>query len=96
MPFYVLVYGADACIGYVDEVDLTSSWCSLHQFVNLLQFTRAVIDIEAGVWPAREKYTGSKRLNPHFGAHGDEETPVLIPNTEVKLISGDYTAKVGN
>lgn len=27
-----------------------------------------------------------------FGVHGDEEIPVIIPNTEVKLISGDYTA----
>ena len=33
---------------------------------------------------------------PFFGVHGEEETPVLIPNTEVKLPSGDYTAKVGN
>ena len=32
---------------------------------------------------------------PPFGAHGEEETPVLIPNTEVKLISGDYTATSG-
>ena len=30
-----------------------------------------------------------------FGAHGAEEIPVLIPNTEVKLSSGDYTAKSG-
>ena len=29
---------------------------------------------------------------PYFGAHGEEETPVTIPNTEVKLPSGDYTA----
>ena len=34
-------------------------------------------------------------LKPYFGAHGDEEIPVLIPNTEVKLISGDYTATSG-
>jgi hypothetical protein len=27
-----------------------------------------------------------------FGAHGARETPVLIPNTEVKPCSGDYTA----
>ena len=33
--------------------------------------------------------------NPHFGAHGDEEIPVLIPNTAVKLVSGDYTATSG-
>ncbi len=29
---------------------------------------------------------------PYFGAHGDEETPVPIPNTEVKLVSGDGIA----
>ena len=34
-------------------------------------------------------------LKPYFGAHGDEEIPVLIPNTEVKLVSGDYTATSG-
>ena len=27
-----------------------------------------------------------------IGAHGAGETPVLIPNTEVKLSCGDYTA----
>ena len=32
---------------------------------------------------------------PYFGAHGAEEIPVPIPNTEVKLSSGDYTAKSG-
>ena len=31
-----------------------------------------------------------------LGAHGAGETPVLIPNTEVKPSSGDYTAQVGN
>ena len=31
-----------------------------------------------------------------FGAHSAGEIPVLIPNTEVKPSSGDYTAKVGN
>jgi hypothetical protein len=36
------------------------------------------------------------RSKPYFGAHGEEETPVPIPNTEVKLLSGDHTAKVGN
>ena len=38
----------------------------------------------------------SREWKPYFGAHGEEETPVLIPNTEVKLFSGDYTAQVGN
>ena len=28
----------------------------------------------------------------YLGAHGAGETPVLIPNTEVKPSSGDYTA----
>lgn len=31
----------------------------------------------------------------YFGAHGAGEIPVLIPNTEVKLSSGDYTATSG-
>lgn len=30
-----------------------------------------------------------------IGAHGAEEIPVPIPNTEVKLSSGDYTATSG-
>ena len=37
----------------------------------------------------------SRERKPYFGAHGEEETPVLIPNTEVKLFSGDYTATSG-
>jgi hypothetical protein len=46
--------------------------------------------------PTTDNMVAEKRtLNPHFGAHGDEEIPVLIPNTEVKLISGDYTATSG-
>ncbi len=32
---------------------------------------------------------------PLFGAHGARETPVLIPNTEVKPSCGDYTATSG-
>jgi hypothetical protein len=32
---------------------------------------------------------------PYFGAHGAEEIPVPIPNTAVKLSSGDYTATSG-
>jgi hypothetical protein len=35
------------------------------------------------------------REKPYFGAHGAEEIPVPIPNTEVKLSSGDYTATSG-
>ena len=36
-----------------------------------------------------------KSLKPYLGVHGAEEIPVLIPNTEVKLSSGDYTATSG-
>ena len=31
-----------------------------------------------------------------FGAHSAGEIPVLIPNTEVKPSSADYTANAGN
>ena len=93
-------YGT-ACSNRGDKVDLTSNWCiapasvflkNLHQ--NRVQFSfwtskqglenHSAIDISA-----------RKRLKPYFGAHGAGETPVLIPNTEVKLSSGDYTATSG-
>lgn len=58
---------------------------------------RIVLDIEvrfrdhsAAIFRRLESF-----FKPYFGAHGDEEIPVLIPNTEVKLISGDYTATSG-
>jgi hypothetical protein len=53
-------------------------------------------DIEARFRPTDLFYISAKCLKPYFGAHGAEEIPVLIPNTEVKLSSGDYTANVGN
>lgn len=53
------------------------------------------MDIEARFWPTDFVYISSKRLKPYFGAHGAEEIPVPFPNTEVKLSSGDYTAKSG-
>lgn len=40
-------------------------------------------------WLEYRDYTLSSDL---IGAHGAGETPVLIPNTEVKLSCGDYTA----
>ena len=47
--------------------------------------------------PTPETIGGPRaRGKPCFGAHGARETPVLIPNTEVKPSSGDYTAKAGN
>ena len=39
---------------------------------------------------------GVRGLTVVIGVHGDEETPVPIPNTAVKLVSGDYTAIAGN
>ena len=55
-----------------------------------------MLDIEERGLAHRGVYTEPSVVTPSFGAHGEEETPVLIPNTEVKLFSGDYTAQVGN
>ena len=55
-----------------------------------------MLDIEERGLAHRGVYTELSVVTPSFGAHSEEETPVLIPNTEVKLPSGDYTAKVGN
>ena len=55
-----------------------------------------MLDIEERGLAHRGVYAEPSVVTPSFGAHGAEETPVLIPNTEVKLPSGDYTAKVGN
>ena len=46
------------------------------------------MNVEAG--------TKVKSQSLDLGVHGDEETPVPIPNTAVKLVSGDYTAQAGN
>ena len=54
------------------------------------------MDIEARFSRPLLKVGAKKcRGKPYFGAHGAGEIPVLIPNTEVKLISGDYTATSG-
>lgn len=53
------------------------------------------MDTESRFSPTLEVIRAKKRVKPLFGAHGDEEIPVLISNTEVKLISGDYTATSG-
>ena len=52
------------------------------------------MDIEARFRPT-VSIVSPKCRKPYFGAHGAEEIPVPIPNTEVKLSSGDYTAKSG-
>ena len=48
-----------------------------------------------GFYPTDLFISAQSDRKPYFGAHGDEETPVPIPNTEVKLVSGDYTATSG-
>ena len=53
------------------------------------------LDIEERGLAHRGVYAEPSVVTPSFGAHGEEETPVLIPNTEVKLLSGDNTAQVG-
>ena len=40
--------------------------------------------------------SNNRHLLLQFGAHSAGEIPVLIPNTEVKTGSADYTAKAGN
>lgn len=55
-----------------------------------------VIDIEARFFESTDfLYQHKVYEKPYFGAHGAEEIPVPIPNTEVKLSSGDYTATSG-
>jgi hypothetical protein len=46
-----------------------------------------LVEISAGPLIARDTAT-----NTAFGVHGAGETPVTIPNTEVKPSCGDYTA----
>ena len=45
--------------------------------------------------PTDHTYQHQVFEKPYFGAHGAGEIPVLIPNTEVKPSSGDYTATSG-
>ena len=86
-----------ACITLADKVDLTSNWCFSTSAGQLtIQFRAENWTSKKGVWPTTRVYVEPSVVTPSFGAHGEEETPVLIPNTEVKLPSGDYTAKVGN
>lgn len=90
------------CSHQGDEVDLTSNWCESHQLnVNLLSIlTESTCTIEIlvsrqGFWPTDLYISAQSVEKPYLGAHGAEEIPVPIPNTEVKLSSGDYTATSG-
>ena len=93
----------NACINRGDEVDLTSNWCISHMYRR--QFLKTYIemtvsnslDIEARFrgHSAIRLYRLESFFKPYFGAHGAREIPVLIPNTEVKPCSGDYTATSG-
>ena len=66
-------------------------------FKNLHHTVSISLDIEARF--RDHSATCFRRLGsffkPYFGAHGAREIPVLIPNTEVKPCSGDYTATSG-
>ena len=92
-------YGS-ACTNRGDKVDLTSNWCKSHQRQFFKKLTSKPCPL---VWTSKQglenhsaiDISARKRLKPYFGAHGAGETPVLIPNTEVKLSSGDYTATSG-
>ena len=93
MSLSVAVY---ACINTTDKVDLTSNWCVTTPVnVKIHSTCPKFFGHRSEVSPALPKKRSSETRKPYFGAHGEEETPVLIPNTEVKLLSGDYTAKSG-
>ena len=67
------------------EVGLTSIWC---EFSTVHHFDTSIL---RPVWTPichLRIFTLSRTI----GAHGTGETPVTIPNTEVKPSSGDYTA----
>ena len=87
-----------ACITLADKVDLTSNWCFSisHQSINNSIIRACVQRTSKQGFSQVAPFGNFRGAKPYFGAHGEEETPVLIPNTEVKLPSGDYTAKVGN
>jgi hypothetical protein len=79
----------------IDRVDLTSNWCIPAPPVNHYKIDRALLNERRSEAFPRLPYIGTSEEQPYFGAHGDEEIPVPIPNTEVKLVSGDYTATSG-
>ena len=85
-------------------VDLTNNRCSTPESIKNLH----LMDInrfQNGCDEVAQKSKHSERgrensfqelsLN-QLGAHSAGEIPVLIPNTEVKPSSGDYTALAGN
>ena len=72
--------------------------------VHQRQFLKTYINRDQIVWLPKRGLETTQRLlfrrlesffKPYFGAHGAREIPVLIPNTEVKPCSGDYTATSG-
>jgi hypothetical protein len=73
-------------IAFLDK--LTYNQITVHMF--------SKVNIEARFFPPTDLlYQRKVCEKPYFGAHGAEEIPVPIPNTAVKLSSGDYTATSG-
>jgi hypothetical protein len=69
-------------------IKMTYNQITVHMFSKM--------NIEARFFPSTDfLYQHKVCEKPYFGAHGAEEIPVPIPNTEVKLSSGDYTATSG-
>lgn len=79
----------------IDRVDLTSNWCIPAPIVNHYKIEDRALLNERRSKAFPRLPLGTFEEWPYFGAHGDEEIPVPIPNTEVKLVSGDYTATSG-
>ena len=51
-----------------------------------------MLDIEERGLAHRGVYTEPSVVTPSFGAHSEEETPVLIPNTVVKRPQAEGTS----
>ena len=62
--------------------------------LRLLQSCKMCMDIEVRLFPGCQIWN-LRGTKPDFGAHGNEETPVPISNTEVKPSSADGTANAG-
>ena len=77
-------YLACACMSWVTRVDLASNWCLMRRSQLIKTFASYVKQISGMI------------SGDLLGVHSAREIPVLIPNTEVKPGSGDYTARAGN
>ena len=86
LPFYVSTYCFYACINTISRVDLASNWCSSTTSIKISCILHRDKILKQNHW-----ICGSPLVS-FLGVHSAREIPVLIPNTEVKPGSGDYTA----